>query len=426
MALGGTRRARWTRPFAVSLLVAALVTPGVGATAAAASRDRGGDAGTGIPSFRDDRSRVAYRSTIRWSDVTSADGWARQAIDHVAGVRNWMRDFRAAADGTMRFRPDALAKRKHVARAIVRAFAPKAEPDPGVSFRDVDPSSTFWRFANVAVARGWFKAGADGAFRPDEPITMTALHRALVLARGLRPAVRGLNAIRTADGTRIRVPNAFATNVLGMRMELRYPSKYEDHDVLPWTPLPRIQVAYSLWVATTDVDAGQVAYLNGQYDDVVLPRMGDGRRAIVEWGVRFAGFPYVYGGEWGLKSPSPLGGQSIPGFDCSGFAWWLMRRNDGGAWKVAPPRPYRGWALPERTSATMAGATSPRVAYDDLKPGDLMFYDGNRDGVVDHVDVYVGNGWALDSSNTPAGVSLMWVGDGWYRDHFRFGRRITR
>ena len=27
-----------------------------------------------------------------------------------------------------------------------------------------------------------------------------------------------------------------------------------------------------------------------------------------------------------------------------------------------------------------------------------MFYDGNGDGTVDHVDVYIGNGYALDSS----------------------------
>ena len=53
-----------------------------------------------------------------------------------------------------------------------------------------------------------------------------------------------------------------------------------------------------------------------------------------------------------------------------------------------------------------------------------MFYDGNDDGTVDHVDVYIGNGYALDSSNTPGGVTIMWVGDGWYREHFVHGRRI--
>jgi cell wall-associated NlpC family hydrolase len=64
------------------------------------------------------------------------------------------------------------------------------------------------------------------------------------------------------------------------------------------------------------------------------------------------------------------------------------------------------------------------LRYDRLLPGDLMFYDGNDDGTVDHVDVYIGNGYALDSSNTPGGVTIMWVADGWYREHFVHGRRI--
>ena len=53
--------------------------------------------------------------------------------------------------------------------------------------------------------------------------------------------------------------------------------------------------------------------------------------------------------------------------------------------------------------------THVRLPYADLLPGDLMFYDGDEDGVVDHVDVYVGNGWSLDSSSSVGGVTLMWV-----------------
>ena len=410
------------RAIVVALLTGALIGPLVGTSIALAGPYSGGDVGSGEPMPGDLAPRVAYRSTFRWADVTSADAWAREAIDFVAGRRNWMRDFRASGDERVPFRPDALTRRKHFARAIVRAFAPDAATDPDVTFPDLDRSSRYWPYANVAVSKGWIRVDRDGSFDADEPVTMSQVHRALVLAKGLRPAVRGLSSIRTADGARIRVPNAFATNVLGMRMFLRYPSSDQDHDVHPWTPMPRIQTAYSLYQAHLFTN---VAGLNDDYRSIELPRMGDMRREIVEWGARFAGFPYVYGGEWGLQRPSPLGGQTIPGFDCSGFVWWLMRRNDGGAWKVAPPRPYRGWSLPQRTSATMADATNDRLRFDDLLPGDLMFYDGDGDGVVDHVDLYVGNGWALDSSNTPAGVTLMWVGDGWYRDHFRYGRRIT-
>jgi cell wall-associated NlpC family hydrolase len=72
----------------------------------------------------------------------------------------------------------------------------------------------------------------------------------------------------------------------------------------------------------------------------------------------------------------------------------------------------------------MATMAPKRLRYDDLHPGDPMFYDGDGDGTVDHVDTYIGRGWALDSSSTPGGVTIMWVGSGWYRDHFKWGRRV--
>jgi hypothetical protein len=419
------------RAFIVGLLITTvLVTNVLTSSESLAGADRraryaGGEAGSGMPAIGLNRSAsVATATSTRWSDVTSEHAWARDAIDYVAGTEDWMRDFPADDGGARPFRPDALERRKHFARALVRAFARDESADPALSFTDVDPSSKFWRFANVVVSKGWLKV-RDEAFRPDDPVTMRDLHRALVLARGLRPAVRSLNEIRTADGASFRVPRSFGTTVLGMRMNLRYPSKFEDHDVHPWTAMPRIQVAYSLHRAAL-TPASTLTYLLAQYSDVELPRMSDRRRAIVQWGIRFTGYPYVWGGEWGRKSAAPtaLGGQSIPGFDCSGLIWWLMRRNDDGAWQVAPPRPYAGWLLPERTSSTMAAATDERLRYGELKPGDLMFYDGDDDGTVDHADVYAGAGWALDSSNSVGGVTLMWVGSGWYRDHFVFGRRI--
>jgi cell wall-associated NlpC family hydrolase len=89
-------------------------------------------------------------------------------------------------------------------------------------------------------------------------------------------------------------------------------------------------------------------------------------------------------------------------------------------------RNYLGWTLNERSSNDMAHAIpkSERLNYKQLKGGDLMFYDGDGDGRVDHVDTYIGNGWAIDSSSTPGGVTIMWVGTGWYHDHFVRGRRI--
>jgi cell wall-associated NlpC family hydrolase len=70
-------------------------------------------------------------------------------------------------------------------------------------------------------------------------------------------------------------------------------------------------------------------------------------------------------------------------------------------------------------------AVGPRIRWDDIAPGDLLFYDGDGDGTVDHVDTYIGNGWAIDSGSSNAGVTFTYVEDTWYEEHFVRARRIT-
>jgi cell wall-associated NlpC family hydrolase len=365
-------------------------------------------------------------STITFADLDATDVWAKEAIVWVAKTNTWMLDFAPNDDGTYNFRPDAIERRKYFARSIVRAFAPTEQADPTVALTDVDPSTSWYKYAAIAVGHGWMGA-RDGAFNPDGRVTMAMVHRALTLALGLGPAAKALNEIHTRNGDTFHHARNFGTTVLGMRLYLRYnaPTGSESKDVDPGSQMPRSQVAYSLWRATTQPSYA-VPNLLAQYADVRLPNLGPRARRIVQWGIRYAGYPYIWGGEWGLNSPEPsaLGGQPRAGFDCSGFAWWILRHDDGGAWNVNPPRPYAGWSLPQRTSADMAALAPKRLTYKQLVPGDLMFYDGNRDGTVDHVDTYIGNGYALDSSSTPGGVSIMWVRDGWYRDHFMWGRHI--
>ena len=372
------------------------------------------------------RSILSASSSITFSDLDASDAWAKPAIRWVASTNAWMRDYAANADGTYPFRPDRIESRRLLARAIVETFAPDETPDASIVFSDLDASSSWYRYAAVAVAHGWMRPDKQGAFRPDDGVTMAELHRALVLPLGLKPAVVGLNHLHTHTGQTFTIPRSFGTTLLGMRLYLRYnaPTGSEAMDVDPSDPMSRAQVAYSLFRATTQPSYA-VTDLLTQYSHIELPHLGKRMMRVVQWGIRFDGYPYVWGGEWGFSSPEPsaLGGQPRSGFDCSGFAWWLLRADDG-AWNVAPPRPYRGWSLPQRTSADMAGMTTTKVRFRDLRPGDLMFYDGDGDGTVDHVDTYIGRGYALDSSSTPGGVTIMWVGDGWYREHFKFGRRI--
>jgi len=372
-------------------------------------------------------TRLATKtSSITFADLDGSDVWAKEGIVWVAKTNTWMLDFAPNKDGTYNFRPDAIETRKYFARSIVRAFAPSEEPDPTIVLTDVDPSASWYKYAAIAVGHGWMGA-RHGAFDPDGPMTMASVHRALVLALRLGRAAKALNEIHTRDGVTFHHAPNFGTTVLGMRLYLRYnaPTGSESMDVDPTDRMPRSQVAYSLWRATTQPSYA-VPNLRTQYANVELPNLGPRATDIVQWGIRYAGYPYVWGGEWGLESPEPsaLGGQPRSGFDCSGISWWILRKDDGGAWNVHPPRPYLGWSLPQRTSADMATMSPKKLTYKQLVPGDLMFYDGDRNGTVDHVDTYIGNGYALDSSSTPGGVTIMWVGDGWYREHFKWGRHI--
>jgi cell wall-associated NlpC family hydrolase len=418
------------RPTSVALLTLLLtLVQSLSATAQATPPSwTDGEAGSGPAPFpaHISRSERALIPTSVWTDLGSDDQWAKNAIDHVAGTYDWMRDIPPDENGNWRFRPDALETRQRWARAIVGAFAPEDEPDPSITFTDLDPSDPFYRWAAIAVQHGWMTRGSSGRFHPSDVVTGRGVHRSLVRALGMGPTAAALDHLSTADGYEFATPRSFGVNLLAMRLGLRFNNRVdESQDVTPRTKLRRKQVAWSLYRATT-LQSWVVPYLEDQYADMVLPRMSAGRRSIVDWGVRYVGYPYIWAGEWGFDTPSPsaFGGQPGPGFDCSGLSWWALRADDGVHWEISPPRPYGGWPLPQRTSSEMARMTNVKLHYSDLRPGDLMFYDGDQDGTVDHVDVFVGNGWSLDSSSSVGGVTLMWVKSGWYRQHFVHGRRV--
>ncbi|MDP9296672.1 MAG: S-layer homology domain-containing protein, partial [Actinomycetota bacterium] len=132
-----------------------------------------------------------------FKDVSSSS-WAVSAINFVASSHNWMADY---GD---RFRPNLVETRAYLARALVRAFAPGADiKHSNMKFKDLPKKNRFNPFASIAVKHGWM-ARSNGKFGPNKPVTMTVLHRALVLALGLKDVVTGLNDIHTADGYRLK------------------------------------------------------------------------------------------------------------------------------------------------------------------------------------------------------------------------------
>ncbi len=415
------------RLFAALCMTASALVVGVQGGSAGAGPSLGpdralGEPGSGMPAVPLPRAPLARAGdAVVWSDVPNGH-WARDAIDHVAGTHRWMRDFGANEDGTFPFRPNRLETRRLFARALVRAFAPAEATDPSITFPDVPETDPFFRFANIAVKLGWLRTASDGSFAPTGTVSTVDVHRALVQAVGLGGLARSAEALHLRDGTTFAVWDGFGPMLIGMRAGFRYNHRDESLDVLPSTPLPRSEVAWSLYRAAT-MPTWMRSYLS-PYANVELPNLGPRKLPIVQWAIEYVGYPYVWGGEWHTATGQGYccGSQPVGGFDCSGLTWWVMK-SATQTWSNVPPRPYAGWPLPERTSADMSTAR-PRLAWDEIRAGDLLFYDGDHDGRVDHVDTYIGNGWAIDSSSGHGGTTIMWVGDGWYRDQFVRARRI--
>src|SRR5688572_7597011 len=158
MNRGGTGLRRRLASIAVMCSLGIALIPG-GATANAASGEalrQLGEPGSGPAPFPIEMpthtsSRAA---SFRWSDVDASDAWAKRAIDFVGKANDWMRDFAEQPDGSVPFRPDMLQTRKYLARTAVKAFGRRAQVDPSITFTDLDPTQSFYRWANIAVQRG--------------------------------------------------------------------------------------------------------------------------------------------------------------------------------------------------------------------------------------------------------------------------------
>jgi hypothetical protein len=398
------------------VLVALLPQP---ASSARASRiDVAGERGSGPPAWR--IFAPASTNGIRWSDVNKKH-WARDAVDYVGATNDWMRDYPELEEGVYPFEPDTIESRKLFASALVRAFGAELVPDPNLAFEDLPTDDPFFAAANVAVSQGWMDAGRH-RFLPDEPVTTRVAHQALELALGLGDLVAGADALHLRNGTKVPTPEGFGTMLIGMRLGLRYDHDDESLDVTADSVLSRAEVAWSLYRAATAPE--WIHDSLAPYATMQLPNLSEHMLRVVRWGVRYVGYPYIWGGEWGEPTPTGYccGWQPQGGFDCSGFTWWLMKKASDG-WDNTPPRDYAGWALPERSSAQMA-SLGGRLKWDEIKAGDLLFYDGDGDGTVDHVDTYIGNGWALDSGSSNAGVTITQVTGTWYEEHFVHARRV--
>jgi peptidoglycan DL-endopeptidase CwlO len=98
-----------------------------------------------------------------------------------------------------------------------------------------------------------------------------------------------------------------------------------------------------------------------------------------------------------LGKPYQYGATGPDSYDCSGLVQ--------AAWAAA------GVAIPRDTYEQWAAL--PHIASSDIRPGDLLYYDG-----VGHVAMYVGDGYIIDAPHTGLDVERIPMDTDWYAQTF--------
>lgn len=111
-------------------------------------------------------------------------------------------------------------------------------------------------------------------------------------------------------------------------------------------------------------------------------------------------------------TPYKWSGESIKGFDCSGFIYYLIQtetgRND----------------LP-RSSADMFVSLGVAIDIEDIQPGDLVFFTTYKKG-PSHVGLYLGDGDFVHASSAQGQVTISNMSEGYYKERFLGARRVPK
>src|SRR6266540_1350870 len=253
---------------------------------------------------------------------------------------------------------------------------------------------------------------------PSAPVTLAGLDAHLVRALGLSGAASRFAAAARAAG--LAPPSRFGTEVVARLAGLRtnHPAAQDALELLPADPVTRAETAFSVARILRLTQANRDA-VNAAAAAFALPTLTEDQRLVLKTAVFFIGYPYVWGGE-SERRDSPFGPQAQGGFDCSGFAWRVIKL------QAYPSLPALATTLRGRTTMTMSGEVpkAKRIPAGSVQAGDLLFFGArgpaSKPAEIDHMAISLGNGWLIHSSSY--GVALAPVA-GWYAQRLAWARR---
>jgi cell wall-associated NlpC family hydrolase len=255
---------------------------------------------------------------------------------------------------------------------------------------------------------------------PTRTVTIRDLDARLVAALGLLPASRAIRVFARDAGLRPITSLGTETVARSLGLRLNHPVGHDDQELLPGQPATRAEAAYS-FARALQVPDWQKQQVLSETAALTVPELTAWQRTVLRRALRFVGYPYVWSGTSEQPEQTLWDGTVVPGgFDCSGFVWRVYKlRPFSGA-------PGLGSVLQGRTTYELSGEVpaARRVPIAALEPADIVFFGSrgveSRPVEIDHMGIYVGNGWFVHSSSHGVTLDPM---TGWYANRFAWARR---
>lgn len=287
-------------------------------------------------------------STISFKDVNSSF-WAKKDIDNLSS-----RGILQGSDGY--FKPNDLLTRGQASAVLGRLQQWNNTPQ-STSFKDVGSSYFASSYISYGSQKGYFNGFEDGTFRPNDDMTRAQV--AAVLNR-MYQFTDAEGSTSTFTDVTSSTTGAAAISYLAQNDII---TGYPDGSFRPNDKITRAQfskIMNELGTHLTEKVSAEQSnppkeQVGGVYTDVI--------DNVIATGESYIGTPYLFG----------AASSTTDAFDCSSFTQRVFAEN--------------GITLP-RTSRQQFLAGTP-VERTELKKGDLVFFDTNKDDRINHVSIYI-------------------------------------